>query len=230
MESSIVVVIPCLNEEKTVAKVISDWKKALPSAEIIVYDNVSCDKTVEKAKEAKAEVKTCSVRGKGNVLRQVFRDENADCLIIVDGDDTYGTECAEEMVSDIIHGGCGMSVGTRARAFDSELSISHDFGNRLVRSMVNHLCKTDYSDIMSGCRAFSKRFYKSFPASCGGFETETEMNIYAGMTGMKVAERPLSYRNRKKGSKVRTISDGAKIIFMILKERFRWKRYRKKKK
>ena len=217
MSSIITVCIPCLNEESTIAKAIADWHSALPEAEITVYDNGSDDRTAEEAARAGAGVKMCRVRGKGNVIRQMFEEETASCLIIVDGDDTYGTECARLMADDILKRGFDMSIGTRNEFFDSELSATHDFGNRLVRWLVNRLCRTHYSDVMSGCRAFSRQFRIAFPAESRGFETETEMNIYAGMTGMKVSEHRLSYRNRKTGSKVRTFSDGMKIIFFILK-------------
>lgn len=226
--NDITVCIPCLNEEGTVAKTVSDWKKALPEAEVVVYDNGSNDQTIARATEVGARIETCQKRGKGNVIRKAFRNETAACLVIVDGDDTYGTECARKIASDILEGRSDMSVGIRSDSFRSELSISHDLGNRLVRWLVNRFFRAEYSDVMSGCRAFSQRFRRSFPALKNGFETETEMNIYAAMAGMKVTEYPLSYRNRKTGSKVRTLTDGLKIISEICREGIRWKRLQKK--
>lgn len=226
--SKVSVCIPCLNEEKTIAKVIADWRRALPDADIIVYDNGSIDRTAKEARKAGVKVQNVQKAGKGNVIRHMFTDETAECLIMVDGDDTYGTECAKKMAKDVLEHQADMSVGTRAGSFVHELSLSHRLGNSLVRALVNHFFQTDYSDVMSGCRAFSKRFRTEFPASCGGFETETEMNIFAGTAGMKVTEHDLTYHGRKTGSKVRTLSDGLKITFFILREATRWKLLEKK--
>lgn len=222
----IAVLIPCYNEEKTVAKVVKDFKKQLPSAKIYVYDNNSTDSTAKKAKAAGAIVKAESHQGKGNVVRAMFRDIDADCYLLVDGDDTYQATKAKELCDHILKSNCDMVIGDRLSTsyLRENRRRFHSFGNKLVRFLVNTTFKSDLKDVMSGYRAFSKHFVKSCPVLSRGFEVETEVTIRALDGNFQIAEIPVDYKNRKKGeSKLHTFSDGFKVIktFIRLLEEYR---------
>lgn len=217
----IAVLIPCYNESKTIAKVIHDYKEVLPYADIYVYDNNSTDGTDHIAKEAGAIVKYEYRQGKGNVIRSMFRDIDADCYLMIDGDDTYPSDNATEMCSLVIEKGVDMVIGDRLSAtyFQENKRPFHNFGNILVRSLINWIFKNDVKDIMTGYRAFSKRFVKNFPILSKGFEIETEMTIHALDKNFLIQELPITYRDRPDGSvsKLNTYSDGIKVIGTVLR-------------
>ena len=216
----IAVLVPCYNESLTVKKVIEDWKKELPDAVIYVYDNRSDDGTADIAKAAGAIVRYENKRGKGNVVRRMFREIDAECYIMTDGDDTYSSAIACKMVDGILNHNVDMIIGDRLSStyFEKNDRPFHAFGNRIVRFFINHLFKADIKDIMSGCRAFSYQFVKSFPATSEGFETETEMTIHAIDKNMDVRSIEVEYRNRPAGSKskLHTVSDGIKVLKTII--------------
>ncbi len=215
----IAVLIPCYNEEKTVAKVVTDFKTVLPEAVVYVYDNNSKDRTVEEALKAGAIVRHEYHQGKGNVIRRMFREIDAECYIMTDGDDTYPAENAPEMVDKVLNRHADMVVGDRLSStyFTENKRPFHNFGNTLVRSAINSLFKTDIRDIMTGYRAFSYEFVKSFPVLSKGFEIETEMSIHAVDKNMQVENTVISYRDRPAGSesKLNTFSDGFKVLRTI---------------
>lgn len=215
----IAVLIPCYNEEKTIAKVIKDYKEVLPNADIYVYDNNSTDKTSEIAKKSGAIVKKEPRQGKGNVIRSMFKDIDADCYLMIDGDDTYPKENAKEMCDLIINEDYDMVIGDRLSStyFTENKRMFHNSGNRIVRWLINKLFKTNVKDIMTGYRAFSYSFVKTFPIISKGFEIETEMTIHAVDKNMKLIEIPVNYRDRPEGSvsKLNTVSDGAKVLKTI---------------
>lgn len=217
--SKIAVLIPCYNEASTVAKVVKDYKTSLPEADIYVYDNNSTDGTDKLAKKAGAIVRYEYRQGKGNVIRTMFREINANAYLMVDGDDTYPAENAREMVDLILNGRADMVVGDRLSStyFKENKRKSHNFGNVLVRHLINILFRNNIKDIMTGYRAFSYDFVKSFPVLSKGFEVETEMTIHAVDKNYKVVEVPVQYRNRPAGSvsKLKTYSDGFKVIKTI---------------
>lgn len=217
----IAVLIPCYNEEKTIEKVVSDWKRSLPESVIYVYDNNSKDNTALLAESAGAIVRHEYQQGKGNVIRRMFREIDAECYIMVDGDDTYPAEFGEKMVEGIVKRNADMVVGDRLSStyFEENKRPFHNFGNTLVRSLVNHLFKTDIRDIMTGYRAFSYQFVKSFPVLSRGFEIETEMSIHAVQNNMAVENVIIEYRDRPKGSesKLNTYSDGYKVLNTIVR-------------
>ena len=217
----IAVLIPCYNESKTIAKVIEDTKKALPEAVIYVYDNNSTDDTAEIAKKAGAVVRHEYLQGKGNVIRRMFREINAECYIMVDGDDTYPMEFAPEMASYVLERNSDMVVGDRLSStyFTENKRPFHNFGNSLVRSAINHLFGCNIKDIMTGFRAFSYGFVKTFPVLSKGFEIETEMTIFAVQNNMQIDNVIVEYRDRPEGSesKLNTYSDGFKVIGTILR-------------
>lgn len=219
MNKKIVVLIPCYNEEKTIKKVINDFKKALPMADIYVYDNNSTDKTAYIAKKEGAIVKHEPRQGKGNVIRRMFKDIEADCYIIIDGDDTYGAKSAKKMCDYILNEEAEMVIGDRlsGKYFEENKRIFHGIGNRLVRKLINTLFKSNINDIMTGYRAFSYSFVKTFPIMSKGFEIETEMTIHALDKNMIIKEIPIEYKDRPVGSvsKLNTISDGARVIKTI---------------
>lgn len=219
--SMVAVLIPCYNEEQTISKVVTDYKKALPGATIYVYDNNSKDNTVKNAIDAGAIVRYEYKQGKGNVVRRMFQGIDADCYLLVDGDDTYNASDAVNLVQDILEKQVDMSLGDRLSStyFDENKRRFHNFGNRLVRSCVNLIFKQDYPDIMTGYRAFSRRFVKTFPVLSRGFEIETEMCIHAADKNMSVHSCKIQYSDRPDGSvsKLNTISDGIKVMWMILK-------------
>ena len=212
----IAVLIPCYNEEKTIAKVVRDVKENLPEAVVYVYDNNSTDKTVELAKEAGAKIRYEFKQGKGNVIRRMFREIDAQCYLMIDGDDTYPLNCAGEMVDKVLNRGADMVVGDRLSStyFTENKRPFHNFGNSLMRTGINWLFHTDIKDIMTGYRAFSYEFVKTFPVFSKGFEIETEMTIHAVNYNMHVENVVVEYRDRPEGSvsKLNTYSDGFKVI------------------
>ncbi|MGI5947994.1 MAG: glycosyltransferase family 2 protein [Lachnospiraceae bacterium] len=215
----IAILIPCYNEEKTIKKVIRDWKTALPEAKIYVYDNNSSDNTVQFAKEEGAVIGYESKQGKGNVIRRMFREIDAHCYILVDGDDTYPAENGPEMAEAVLKRNVDMVIGDRLTStyFQENKRAFHNFGNTLVRKMINSLFNTDITDIMTGYRAMSYQFVKSFPILSQGFEIETEMTIHTVEHNMSIENVIITYRDRPEGSqsKLNTFSDGAKVLRMI---------------
>lgn len=223
--SKIAVLIPCYNEEKTIKKVIEDYKLVLPDADIYVYNNNSSDRTVEIAKAAGAIVRNEYKQGKGNVIRSMFRDIDAECYLMIDGDDTYPAEDAPRMVEYILNKEADMVIGDRLSStyFTENKRPFHNFGNLLVRKLINYLFNSNVNDIMTGYRAFNKSFVKGFPVLSEGFEIETEMTIHAVDKNFLLKEIPVSYRDRPAGSesKLNTFSDGFKVlktIFRLFKE------------
>lgn len=216
----IAVIIPCYNEELTIEKVVKEYKKELPEAEIYVYDNNSTDKTVEKAKKAGATIRYEYKQGKGNVIRRMFREIDAECYLMIDGDDTYPAENAREMCELILEKKADMVIGDRLSStyFTENKRAFHNFGNKIVRYSINKLFKNNVKDIMTGYRAFSYEFVKGFPVLSKGFEIETEMTIHAVDKNYKLVEIPVTYRDRPKGSvsKLNTYSDGIKVIKTIM--------------
>lgn len=199
--SKIAVLIPCYNESKTIAKVVSDYKAALPEADIYVYDNNSSDNTDKIAAEAGAIVKYEYRQGKGNVIRSMFRDINADCYLMIDGDDTYPAENAREMCDLVLSGKADMVIGDRLSStyFEENKRPFHGFGNVLVRKFINMFWgnnKNSIVDVMTGYRAFSPMFVKTFPVLSKGFEIETEMTIHALDKNLLLKSVPVSYRDR----------------------------------
>ena len=217
----IAVLIPCYNEEKTIGKVVRDAKAALPEATIYVYDNNSTDRTVEIAREAGAVIKHEYMQGKGNVIRRMFREIDAESYIMVDGDDTYPMEFAGEMVDKVLNHNADMVVGDRLSStyFTENKRPFHNFGNSIVRGSINQLFGCDIKDIMTGFRAFSYQFVKTFPVMSKGFEIETEMTIHAVSNNMQVENVIVEYRDRPEGSEIKlnTYSDGIKVIFTIIR-------------
>lgn len=217
----IAVLIPCYNEEKTIAKVIEDTRKALPEAVIYVYDNNSTDRTAELAKAHGAVVRHEYMQGKGNVIRRMFREIEAQCYIMVDGDDTYPMEFAPEMVDKVLNHNADMVVGDRLSStyFEENKRPFHNMGNSLVRSSINHLFGCQIKDIMTGFRAFSYGFVKTFPVLSKGFEIETEMTIHAVYNHMQIDNVIVEYRDRPEGSesKLNTYSDGFKVLGTIFR-------------
>ena len=215
----IAVLIPCYNESRTIEKVVTDFKRVLPEATIYVYDNNSTDGTDELARGAGATVRYEYRQGKGNVLRRMFRDIDAECYIITDGDDTYPAESAREMADQVLERRVDMVVGDRLSStyFTENKRPFHNFGNSLVRKSINTLFKNDIKDIMTGYRAFSYEFVKTFPVLSMGFEIETEMSIHALDKNFKLVEIPVGYRDRPEGSvsKLNTFSDGFKVLRTI---------------
>jgi len=215
----IAVLIPCYNESKTVEKVVTDFKRVLPEATIYVYDNNSTDGTDELARKAGAVVRYEYQQGKGNVIRRMFRDIDAECYIMTDGDDTYPAEAAPEMVKKVIERHADMVVGDRLSStyFSENKRPFHNFGNSLVRKTINAFFNTEIKDIMTGYRAFSYQFVKSFPVLSKGFEIETEMSIHAADKNMFVENVVIDYRDRPEGSesKLNTYSDGMKVLMTI---------------
>ena len=215
----IAVLIPCYNEEKTVEKVVRDFKAVLPEAVIYVYDNNSSDRTVELAEKAGAVVRHEYMQGKGNVIRRMFREIDAEVYVMTDGDDTYPAEFAREMVDKVLEHQADMVVGDRLSStyFTENKRPFHNFGNSLVRGTINRLFHTEIKDIMTGYRAFSYQFVKTFPVLSKGFEIETEMTIHAADKNMQVDNVIIEYRDRPEGSesKLNTYSDGAKVLMSI---------------
>lgn len=217
----IAVLVPCYNEALTIKKVVTDFKEVLPEATIYVYDNNSTDGTDEIARSAGAVVRYEYQQGKGNVLRRMFSEIDAQCYIMVDGDDTYPAKHAREMVDKVLLRKADMVVGDRLSStyFTENKRPFHNFGNTLVRFAINTLFKNDIKDIMTGYRAFSYRFVKTFPVLSKGFEVETEMSIHAIDKNMFVENVIIDYQDRPEGSesKLNTFSDGFKVIFTIIR-------------
>ena len=213
------IIIPCYNESATIEKVVTDFKKCMPHADVYVYDNNSTDGSDEIAKNAGAIVKYEFKQGKGNVVKSMFRDIQADCYIMVDGDDTYPAEAAIEFEELILSGKADMVIGDRLSStyFEENDRRFHNTGNIVVRRFINLFFKSNLHDIMTGMRAFSYNFVKSFPISSKEFEIETEMSVFALMNNFKIEEIPIQYRDRMEGSesKLNTYRDGFKVIMMI---------------
>ena len=214
------VLIPCFNEAQTIGKVVSDWRRELPEAVIYVYDNNSTDNTAEIASDAGAVVRHEYMQGKGNVIRRMFREIDAEAYIIVDGDDTYPAEYGRQMVDLVLNKNADMVVGDRLSStyFQENDRPFHNFGNSLVRALINFLFHTNIKD-MTGYRAFSFQFAKSFPVLSHGFEIETEMSIHAVDKNMQVENLVIAYRDRPEGSesKLNTYSDGFKVLRTIIR-------------
>lgn len=219
--NKIAVLIPCYNESSTIAKVVNDFHAALPNADIYVYDNNSSDGTDIIAKNAGAVVRYEHRQGKGNVIRTMFREIEADCYLMIDGDDTYPAENASEMVSKVLDEGYDMVIGDRLSStyFTENKRPFHNTGNVLVRKLVNSIFHGNVTDIMTGYRAFSRLFVKSFPVLSKGFEIETEMTIHALDKNFSLISIPVGYRDRPDGSvsKLNTFSDGFKVLKTITK-------------
>lgn len=217
----IAVLIPCYNEEQTIQKVIVEARKQLPEAVIYVYDNNSSDDTAAKALEAGAVVRKEPLQGKGNVLRRMFRDIDAQCYLMVDGDNTYSLEKAREMTDRVIEGQADMVVGDRLSStyFTENKRPFHNFGNTLVRGSINLFFHSQIKDVMTGLRAFSFEFVKTFPVLSRGFEIETEMTIHAVFNGMVIENVVIEYRDREEGSfsKLNTVGDGIRVIGTIIR-------------
>ena len=215
----IAVLIPCYNEAKTIEKVVKDYKRVLPEATIYVYDNNSEDHTDEIARKAGAIVQYEYRQGKGNVIRTMFHEIEAECYLMIDGDDTYPSESARMMCELVLKKRADMVVGDRLSStyFKENKRAFHNFGNRIVRGLINILFKNDIKDVMTGYRAFSYAFVKSFPILSKGFEIETEMTIHAVDKNFKIVEVPVVYRNRPEGSvsKLNTYKDGMKVLKTI---------------
>ena len=219
-QDEIAVIIPCYNEAQTIGKVVDDFKRELPAATVYVYDNASTDATAAIAMEHGATVRFEPRRGKGNVCRQMFRDIDAACYLMVDGDDTYPAEAAKALCAPIIDNKADMVVGDRlsngtyakanGRAF-------HGFGNNLVRAMIKWIYGYGYTDVMTGYRAMSKPFIKTFPVLSEGFQIETELSIHAVDRRWRIQSVPVDYRDRPQGSisKLNTVGDGVKVIAMV---------------
>ena len=218
-KNKIAVLIPCYNESKTIEKVVKDYRKVLPEADIYVYDNNSSDGTDKIAKKAGAIVRYEYKQGKGNVIRTMFKEIEADCYLMIDGDDTYPKESAREMCDYVLNGQADMVIGDRLSStyFTENKRPFHNFGNKLVRGLVNFLFKSNVRDIMTGYRAFSYDFVKTFPVLSKGFEIETEMTIHALDKNFLLKEIPIEYRDRPNGSvsKLNTFSDGFKVLKTI---------------
>ncbi len=217
----IAVLIPCYNEAVTIKKVINDFQKVLPEATIYVYDNNSSDDTAKIAEAEGAVVRREYQQGKGNVIRRMFRDIDAQCYIMTDGDDTYPAEFAREMCDKVLERNVDMVVGDRLSStyFEENKRPFHNFGNSLVRASINTIFKSDIKDIMTGYRAFSYNFVKTFPVLSKGFEIETEMTIHTVDKNMFCENVVIEYRDRPEGSesKLNTYSDGFKVIKTIIK-------------
>ena len=218
-DKKIAVLIPCYNEELTVEKTVSDFKRVLPSADIYVYNNNSKDRTKELALKAGAIVKDEYRQGKGAVVRSMFRDIDADVYIMVDGDDTYPAEEVEGLIAPVLEGKADMVIGDRLSStyYTENKRPFHNFGNSLVKGLINFLFKSNLNDIMTGYRSFSKRFVKCMPVMSDGFQIETEMTIFALTNNMQVVNVPITYRDRPEGSesKLNTFSDGFKVLLTL---------------
>ena len=219
-DARIAVLIPCYNEEPTVAKVVADFRAQLPGAAVYVYDNNSTDRTAELAAAAGAVVVPEPRQGKGSVVRSMFRDIDADCYLMVDGDDTYPAEAAASLCAPILEGRADMTVGDRLSngSYGRENKrAGHGFGNDLVRAMIRWIYGYGFDDVMTGYRAFSRPFVKTFPVLSRGFQIETELSIHAVDRGWRILDVPIEYRDRPEGSvsKLDTVGDGLRVVAMI---------------
>ena len=217
----IAVLIPCFNEEKTIGKVIRDWKKALPVATIYVYDNNSTDQTIIAAKKENAIIRCEKKQGKGHVIRRMFREIDAECYILVDGDDTYSPSRAEKMADLVLNEKVDMVVGDRLSStyYTENKRRFHNKGNDIVKKFINRIYKCDIKDVMTGCRALSYQFVKTFTVLSKGFEIETEMTIHAVDKNLEIVNLVIEYQDRPEGSesKLNTFSDGRNVIGTIFK-------------
>jgi len=215
---SVAVLLPCYNEGLSIRKVVEDFGAALPNAKIYVYDNCSTDNTAQEANAAGALVRAENWPGKGNVVRRMFSDIDADVYVMADGDGTYDATAAPQMVKKLVEEHLDMVVGTRRDVYENAHRMGHGFGNRLFNGMYRNLFGPLFTDIFSGYRIFSKRFVKSFPAVSSGFEIETEMSVHASQLRMPIAEIPTDYGTRQEGSvsKLRTFRDAFRIMFTFL--------------
>lgn len=217
----VAVIIPCFNEELTIAKVVEDFGRILPDADIYVYNNNSTDSTASIAREHGAIIRNEPRQGKGNAVRQAFRDIDADYYVMIDGDDTYPAEAVHEMLEPLIRGEADMVIGDRLSnmSYHAENKRAfHSFGNNLVRSLISMFYGVKYNDIMTGYRAFNRVFVKSFPILSKGFEIETELSIHCIDKNWRIVEIPIDYRDRPEGSvsKLSTFSDGFKVLMTIM--------------
>ena len=213
----VAVLIPCYNEEVAVPRVVEGFRRALPTAKVYVYDNNSTDRTAQVAAEAGAIVGHEPFRGKGNVMRRMFSDIEADVYVLVDGDDTYDPEVAPQLVRHLLDNQLDMVNGSRVTQIKEAYRFGHRFGNRMLTGIVQVIFGKQFNDMLSGYRVFSRRFVKSFPATSSGFEIETELTVHALELRMKTAEVPTRYKDRPEGSssKLNTIRDGLRILRMI---------------
>lgn len=217
----IAVLIPCKDEATAIAKVVNDFRHTLPEAVVYVYDNCSTDDTARIASEAGAVVRHEPVPGKGNVVRRMFREVEAECYVMVDGDDTYPAEAARQLVEAVTLHGADMAIGDRLSTtyFDENKRPMHNAGNRLVRNLVSSIYHIEVRDIMTGYRAFSRRFVKLFPVMSDGFQVETEMTLHALDKRFAIVQVPVEYRDRAEGgstSKLNTLGDGRRVLQTIL--------------
>lgn len=219
-EPTIAILLPCRDEAATIARVVSDFHAALPGAEVFVYDNGSTDGTAERAAAAGARVRVEPVPGKGNVVRRMFADVDADIYVMADGDGTYDASAAPDLVTTLLDRGVDMVVGIRAGVLNDAGRPRHALGNRLFNRLFRRLFGPKFTDIFSGYRVFTRRFVRSFPAVSTGFEIETEMSVHAGQLSIPVAEMATAYGRREPGteSKLRTFSDGGRVLraFVVL--------------
>ncbi len=217
----IAILVPCYNEAQTIEKVVTDWKTVLPEAVVYVYDNNSTDDTAVIARAAGAVVRSEPQQGKGNVVRSMFQDIDAECYIMVDGDDTYPADAGPAMAAEVLDHKIDMVIGDRLSStyFTENKRPFHGFGNSLVRFSINNMFHSDVRDVMTGLRAMSYRFAKSFPVVSQGFEIETEMTIHAIDKNMALRNQIIDYRDRPEGSesKLNTVSDGLKVLRTILR-------------
>ncbi len=216
----IAVLIPCYNEELTVEKVVRDFKKELPNASIYVYDNNSTDRTAELAKKAGAIVRYESLQGKGNVVRSMFQEIEADAYVMIDGDDTYPAEEVHKLLQPVLEGKADMVIGDRlsnGTYYKENKRLFHETGNNMVRNLINSLFHGNVNDIMTGYRVFSRRYVKCMPVMSDGFQIETEMTVYSMITKMHIVEMPIQYRDRPEGSfsKLNTYKDGWKVLVTL---------------
>jgi glycosyltransferase involved in cell wall biosynthesis len=214
------VLVPCYNEELTIAKVVNDFKKELPDAVVYVYDNNSTDNTIKEALQAGAVVKKVKRQGKGNVVKRMFTEIDADIYILVDGDDTYPASFVHKLIEPVKNSEADVVVGdrlTNGSYFRENKRKFHSFGNNLIRFLINKLFKADLRDILSGYRVFSKKFVKNFPVESEGFEIETEITLYALDKKYELVEVPIEYKDRPEGSysKLNTYSDGIRVVKTI---------------
>jgi len=221
MMDKIAVLIPCYNEALTIGKVVADWQQALPEATIYVYDNNSTDGTAAIAADAGAVVRHEYAQGKGSVMRRMFLDIEAECYVMVDGDDTYPASFARQMIAPVLERNVDMVIGDRLSStyFTENKRPFHNFGNELVRKTINSLFRTNLKDIMTGYRAMSRRFVKTFPVLSKGFEIETEMTIHAVDKNMRIENVVVDYKDRPDGSesKLNTFKDGAKVLMTLFR-------------
>lgn len=215
----VAVLVPCYNEALTVAAIVREFNKSLPGAPVYVFDNNSTDATIEVALQAGAIVRSVPLQGKGNVIRRMFADVEADVYVMVDGDDTYDASVAPQLIDKLVNEGLDMVVGRRVADEQEAYRFGHRFGNRLLTGCVATVFGNTFSDMLSGYRVFSRRYVKSFAAHASGFETETELTVHALQLRMPVAEVATVYKSRPPGSvsKLNTYADGARILWMITK-------------